>query len=290
MANDLHGLLVIDKPTGITSRAAVNRVQECLPPRTRIGHTGTLDPLATGVLVLCVGRATRLAEFVQGMDKTYRTMIVLGARSDTDDADGVITHLPVTEPIAESAVRACLDRFTGDIEQRPPAYSAIKLDGKRAHELARRGRPIDIAPRKVTIYGIELVRYEWPELDLEIHCGKGTYIRSLARDLGEQSGCGAYVKTLRRVRVGPFGCDDALAFAAPESEFRSRLLPPSTAVAHLPSICLPDGQIEYLRCGQTISVADVADAPLCSVFDLRGHLVAVGNVHDGHLHPEKNLT
>lgn len=289
MTNEYHGLLVLDKPGGITSRDAVNRVQDWFPRRTRIGHTGTLDPLATGVLVVCIGNATRLAEFVQGMDKTYHTTIVFGARSDTDDADGLITPTADVTPIEETVVRTVACRFIGDIAQRPPAYSAIKIDGKRAHDLARRGDQVEIAARAVTIYAIDVLRYVWPELDLEIRCGKGTYIRSLARDLGEHLGCGAYVKTLRRTRVGPFHADDAVSLDANATDVQARLLPSATAVAHLPAIRLADEQIARLRQGQTIPIADANDAPACSLFDGRERLVAIGFVRNGYLRSVKNL-
>lgn len=289
MTNKLHGLLIVDKPGGITSRAAVNRVQTWLPPRTPLGHTGTLDPLATGVLVLCVGQATRLAEFVQEMDKTYRTTLVLGARSDTDDADGTITPAPDVQPLTEPAVRDALTRFVGEIEQRPPAYSAIKIDGRRAHDLARRGDKFEIAARRVRVYSIDSLRYDWPELDLEIRCGKGTYIRSLARDLGEDLGCGAYVKTLRRTRVGPFHAGDGLSLYAGADEASARLLPPRAALTHLPDIVLDEARIKRLQQGQTVPVDDVVDAPACSVSDERGNLIAVGSLREGRLRSTKNL-
>lgn len=289
MTNEYHGLLVLDKPGGITSRDAVNRVQDWFPRRTRIGHTGTLDPLATGVLVVCIGNATRLAEFVQGMDKTYHTTIVFGARSDSDDADGLITPTADVTPIEETVVRTVACRFIGDIAQRPPAYSAIKIDGKRAHDLARRGDQVEIAARAVTIYAIDVLRYVWPELDLEIRCGKGTYIRSLARDLGEHLGCGAYVKTLRRTRVGPFHADDAVSLDANATDVQARLLPSAAAVAHLPAIRLADEQIARLRQGQTIPIADANDTPACSLFDGRERLVAIGFVRNGYLRSVKNL-
>src|SRR5438132_6288257 len=171
----LHGLLVIDKPGGLTSREMVNRVQGWLPPRTRIGHTGTLDPLATGVLVVCIGTATRLTEYVQRMDKVYEVRIHLGARSDTDDADGTIQECehPGAPPDG-AAVADCLQHFVGEIEQVPPNYSAARVSGRRAYELARRGREVDLQPRLVRIYAIDLLAYAYPELTLRVRCGKGT--------------------------------------------------------------------------------------------------------------------
>src|SRR5262245_19826772 len=189
MREAVDGLLVLDKPGGITSRDAVDRAQRWFPRRTRIGHTGTLDPLATGVLVLCLGVATRLTEYVQRMAKTYRSTFRLGARSDTDDADGTVT--PFTEaPVPSDAdVRACLAGFVGEIEQTPPPYSAAKVTGRRAYGLARRGEDVELAPRRVQIYGIDVLAYNYPLLELEVRCGKATYIRSLARDAGERLGC-----------------------------------------------------------------------------------------------------
>ncbi len=150
------GLLVLDKPGGVTSRDAVNAALRWFPRGTRMGHTGTLDPLATGVLVLCLGAATRLTEYVQRMGKTYRAGVRLGARSDTDDADGVVTAVDAAAPDA-ATVAACLAGFVGDIEQTPPAYSAAKVAGRRAYDLARQGQDVDLRPRRVHIYGIDVL-------------------------------------------------------------------------------------------------------------------------------------
>jgi tRNA pseudouridine55 synthase len=286
----MNGLLVIDKPGGITSRDAVNRVQTWLPPRTKIGHTGTLDPLATGVLVLCVGSATRLAEYVQGMDKTYETTVVLGARSDTDDADGTPTPTPDVTAVCGAAVRSALLRFVGEIEQTPPAYSAVKVAGRRAHELARRGAEVEIAPRPVRVYAIALRYYVWPELDLEVHCGKGTYIRSLARDLGEVLGCGAYVKVLRRTRVGPFVTAEGLSIDGPPANVRDHLRPPRAAVAHLPTLEIDEEAIRKWRNGHAFGSPDlsVPEGTEVAVADAHGHLVGVGRVDaDGSVRPAK---
>jgi tRNA pseudouridine55 synthase len=219
----MNGLLVIDKPGGMTSRDVVNRVQQWFPRKTKIGHTGTLDPLATGVLVLCVGAATKLVERIQNMGKTYRTRLLLGATSDTDDADGAVA--PTAETIAptEEQIRAELPAFVGRIEQVPPAYSALKVGGVRAHELARGGKAVALAARPVDVYAVRLIGYEWPHLDLEIDCGKGTYVRSIARDLGARLGCGALVQTLRRTRVGPFTAEQGIGIDVPPAVGRSKL-------------------------------------------------------------------
>src|SRR5690349_8551537 len=206
---EFHGLLVLDKPLGVTSRAAVDRALRWFPRGTRLGHTGTLDPLATGVLVLCVGHATRLTEYVQAMGKAYTADVVLGARSATDDAEGPITPATVKRPPDRVAVNAGLAQFVGAVEQVPPAFSAAKVTGQRAYDLARRGGAVDLTPRTVRIDRIDVLEFDYPRLRLEVLCGKGTYIRSLARDLGDRLGCGAYLGGLRRTRVGPFTPADA---------------------------------------------------------------------------------
>lgn len=247
-----HGLLILDKPGGMTSRAALDQAARWFPGGCRIGHTGTLDPLATGLLALCVGAATRLSEYVQRMSKTYRAGLLLGAHSDTDDADGVITRVEGATAPAADAVEGVLGHFIGEILQVPPAYSAAKVSGRRAYDLARRGHDVDLEPRRVRIDAIQLLDYAYPHAAIEVHCGKGTYIRSLARDIGERLGCGALVETLRRTRAGPFAVADALSLQTDADTARSRLLPVSHAVAELPSLVLADHDIRRLRQGQTI--------------------------------------
>jgi tRNA pseudouridine55 synthase len=278
-----HGLLVVDKPGGITSRDAVDRAQRWFPRSTRVGHAGTLDPLATGVLVLCVGTATRLTEYVQRMAKTYRAGILLGARSDTDDADGTVTTVPVERPPDLDAVRACLQGFLGQIEQIPPAYSAAHVTGRRAYDLARRGEEVELRPRAVQIHAIELLAYSYPRLELEVTCSKGTYIRSLARDLGERLGCGGLIETLRRTRIGPFHADDALTLDADAAAARGRLLPVSAAVSELPRVSVTAPQAARLRQGQEVPLSGVdmglqggEEGAEVAVFDPAGVLVAVG--------------
>jgi tRNA pseudouridine55 synthase len=180
----MNGLLVIDKPGGMTSRDVVNRVQKWFPRKTKIGHTGTLDPLATGVLVVCVGQATRLADYVQAMGKSYASRFRLGATSTTDDADGAVTETPHAVAPTRADLEAALARFVGTIEQLPPVFSALKLDGRRAHDLARQGKDVQLARRPVRIDAIRLTGFEWPYLDVEVDCGKGTYIRSIGRGWG----------------------------------------------------------------------------------------------------------
>jgi tRNA pseudouridine55 synthase len=284
-AAPVHGLLVLDKPGGLTSRAAVDRALTWFPRGTRVGHTGTLDPLATGVLVLCIGSATRLTEYVQDMAKTYQAGLLLGARSDTDDADGTVTSVVVDSPPDRETVTRCLEEFVGEMDQVPPAYSAAKVTGQRAYDLARKGKEVTLKPRRVRIYALDLRAYQYPRLELEVHCGKGTYIRSLARDLGERLGCGALVECLRRTRVGPFSLGDAVSLDIDAETAGTRLLPLSAAVSELNKVCLDGKAINRLRRGGTLPWNDssLRNIPLTddgelAVFDSDGKLALIAVV------------
>jgi len=275
----MSGLLVVDKPGGITSRDAVDRALRWFSRGTRMGHTGTLDPLATGVLVMCVGVATRLTEYVQRMDKTYRAGLLLGAHSDTDDVDGTVTAIPDAEPPERDTLMESLQDFVGEIEQVPPAYSAAKVTGRRAYDLARKGQDVMLKPRRIKVYGIDVLAYEYPRLSLEVRCGKGTYIRSLARDLGERLSCGALVETLRRTRVGPFQDQGAVGLQMSAEEARAYLLPLASAVADLPRVTLSAGDVDRLRHGQAIAWPNGGEGvPEIAIFNNEGTLVAVATV------------
>jgi len=223
----MDGMLNIDKPAGQTSRDVVNVAQRWFPRGTKIGHAGTLDPLATGVLVLCVGAATKLVARIQDMGKTYLTVVRFGATSNTDDSDGIIAHNPGAVPFSEAALREKLPLFVGAIQQLPPIFSALKVDGKRAHDLARRGKEVKLEPRTVHVESIALLKYEWPFAELEIVCGKGTYVRSIARDLGQMLEVGGLVQTLRRTRIGPFRAEDAFGLDVEWDIARKKLIPMS---------------------------------------------------------------
>jgi tRNA pseudouridine55 synthase len=250
-------LLNLNKPAGMTSRAAVDRVSKPLRG-TKVGHAGTLDPLATGVLIVCVGAATRLIEFVQRMPKTYRTVVRLGARSDTLDADGHVTVVDDPSRPDEAEVRMVLARQVGTIEQQPPAFSALKVQGQRAYDLARAGREVELAPRRVTIGRIDLRAYSWPRLELEIDCGSGTYIRSIARDAGDALGCGGLVEVLVRTRIGPFTEAEAVDPGTLSVETMTSLLRPALdAVADLPRVTLSAEQVGAVAQGRSLACADV---------------------------------
>ena len=267
----MNGLLVVDKPGGMTSRDAVNRVQRWFPRKTKIGHTGTLDPLATGVLVVCVGAATRLADYVQAMGKSYASRFRLGATSTSDDADGEVAETPGAVSPTREQIDAALAEFVGVIEQTPPAVSALKVGGRRAHELARRGQEVALTARPVRIDAIRVTGYEWPYLDVEVDCGKGTYIRSIARDLGAKLGCGGLVQTLRRTRVGPFTADQGVGVDTPPADLATKLLPMAEAVAGLLRTELGEDDARRFRQGQAIQRGPrpgrtIPDSRLVAVF------------------------
>jgi tRNA pseudouridine55 synthase len=207
----MQGFLNVDKSAGWTSRDAVNVIVKLCPKGTKVGHAGTLDPLATGVLVVAVGRATRLIEYAQEGTKTYRGEFLLGRVSDTEDVEGEVEEIVDAPAITREALERVLPEFLGKLMQRPPAYSAIQVAGQRSYDRARRGEVVDLPARQVKIDAIKLTDFEYPRFELEVVCGKGTYIRSLGRDIGERLGSGAVMSQLRRLRVGAFGIEDAVS-------------------------------------------------------------------------------
>ncbi len=207
---DITGLMVINKPKGWTSFDVVAKLRNKLGAK-KVGHTGTLDPMATGVLVLCLGQATRLAEKMVALEKEYVGEITLGAVSNTDDADGEIVPNKEAGKKSRIEVERALKAFEGEIEQMPPDFSAKKVDGKRAYALARKGKPVELKAAKVTIYELEVLGYEWPRVTVRVKCSKGTYIRSLARDLGQALGVGGYLSALERTKVGNYSVEQAVS-------------------------------------------------------------------------------
>jgi len=254
----MRGILILRKPPGITSRDLMDRIVR-LVPRTKVGHAGTLDPLASGVLLVCLGSATRLIELLQRLPKTYRAIVRLGARSDTLDADGQVVEVDDPAIPTEEQLRLALAGQVGEIRQLPPQYSALKVKGQRAYELARAGRTVDLQPRVVRIDRAELVSYQWPHLELEIECGSGTYIRSIARDVGEEAGCGGLIERLVRTRIGPFTLEDSLDGENLSQESISRHLRPlRDAVADLPTITLDESQAAQIVQGRSLDAAGLA--------------------------------
>lgn len=254
----MDGILNIDKPQGWTSHDVVAWIRRVLKIK-RVGHAGTLDPLATGVLLVCVGQATRVSEYLMASDKTYRATIQLGTITDTYDLDGEVTETrPVSESIDRGAIWAALGHFVGDILQAPPAYSAIKQDGVPLHRRVRRGEDVRPAPRPVHIHSIQLVDWTAPCLTVDVTCDPGTYIRSLAHDLGLALGCGATLAQLRRTRSGRFQVEQALTPDAMAEAYRAgdlgrHLHPLNAALSQLTPVPVTDEDIKRLRNGQPIA-------------------------------------
>ena len=231
------GVLVVDKPVGMTSMDVVAIVRG-RAGGARTGHAGTLDPLAEGVLVLALGRATKSLDRFMATVKRYRTVIDLSAFTNTDDREGERVEVEVAEPPDEAAVRVALDAFRGRIMQRPPARSAVKVGGRRAYAMSRRGESVTLEPRPVEIYELDLVRYQWPMIEITVCCGKGTYIRSLARDIGGHLGTGGHCATLRRTAVGPFTDDPAVRLDdVPQPLGEADLIPLDAAIGCLDAGC-----------------------------------------------------
>lgn len=276
----ISGLLNIAKPAGLTSRQVVDRVQRLVRP-AKAGHAGTLDPLATGVLVVCVGQATRLIEYVQRMPKTYVAEFLLGRTSDTEDVEGAVVEL-VDPPVPTlDAIQSKIPTFLGTIQQRPPAYSALKVQGRRAYDMARAGEEFELAARPIEVYEIVLLGYEYPKLSLRIRCGSGTYIRSLGRDLAEALGTGAVMSALERTAIGVFESAEGVdADLLTSGNLDTYLRPPVLAVAQLPSIVVSAEERQNLTHGRAIprtdfAAADSAAPTELAALDEAGNLVAL---------------
>lgn len=282
----IEGILNIDKPAGLTSHDVVNRVRRLAGLR-RVGHTGTLDPLATGVLLVCIGRATRLAEYVEGLPKTYETVVRLGQSTNTYDAEGQITaERPCTAN--QTDIEQALLPFHGRIQQRPPLYSAIKKGGQPLYKLARQGIEVELEPRTVHIYSLQQLDFSPPSLTLAITCSRGTYIRSLAHDLGQALGCGGHVAALRRTAVGPFSQATAvpLDHLTPDN-LPSHLLPTDTAVAHLPRLTVDPAEALQLQNGLPLQADLPADSPIATVYSHNGRFLGIVRADDGQWRPHK---
>lgn len=275
MPSTLHcGLLNLNKPAGMTSRHAVDMVQRLTRP-AKAGHAGTLDPLATGVLVICIGHATRLIEYVQRMPKQYLGTFLLGRQSPTEDIEGEVTELPDPPIPTLREIETATRSFIGQIEQRPPAFSALKIQGRPSYKLARQGKAVELAARPVRIDRIEVKRYEYPELVLEIDCGSGTYVRSLGRDLAQSLGTAAVMSALVRTRIGNFRLEDALD---PRELHADHWLPwlrsPLAAVDYLPQIQLPDAAATRIRNGLSVDLDAVPTLELVAI-DSTGELIGI---------------
>ena len=256
----ISGVLVIDKPTGMTSHDVVNVIRRGTGIR-RVGHTGTLDPRASGVLVVLVGPAVRLSEYVSASDKRYQAIIRMGTATDTYDAEGAFTREEVTVNVTEEQFEAELKKFEGEVEQTPPAYSAVKVNGRKAYEMARKGEEVELEPRMIQVHHLEILEWATPEVVVDVHCSSGTYIRSLANDLGEVLGCGAYLVGLRRTKNGRFSLRDSTPLRKLEESFErgdwyKHLIPAAESLSDWPSVVLDADGVETIRHGQRVKVED----------------------------------
>lgn len=290
-APEPFGLLVVDKPVGPTSHDVVQRVRKAADTR-RVGHTGTLDPRASGMLVLCLGKATRLSEYLIEKPKRYLAQIEFGRTTTTYDGEGEVVQESGRAPDRDELAQA-LKGFQGRIEQRPPAYSAVRVQGQRAYDLSRRGAPPELAARPVTVYELNLRAYEPPRLELEVYCSAGTYIRSLAHDLGQAVGTGAYLSGLRRTQVGPFGLESAMELAALERSmerggWRQHLLNPAAALPDVPTVVAQGETYERVRHGRVIAAEGPAEG-IGRALDAEGNLIAILEATEDGLawHPHK---
>jgi tRNA pseudouridine55 synthase len=283
MMNVVSGVLVVDKPIGLTSHDVVQIIRRGTGIR-RAGHTGTLDPRASGVLVVLVGPAVRLSEYVSASDKRYQATIHLGSSTDTYDAEGRITGSSPVDNITEEKFDEALQKFVGEIEQVPPPYSAIKVKGRKAYEMAREGEEVDLEPRTIQVYSLDVLEWAPPEAVIDVYCSSGTYVRSLAHDLGKALGCGAHLIGLRRTKSGRFTLRDAVPLRRLQEAFDAGnwykyLIPAAEALGDWPMVELNSEQVELVRHGHRVP-ADPAAKGLARGVSEQGDLVALLEIDD----------
>jgi len=292
----VDGVLVVDKPKGVSSNDAVQRAKRIYRAR-KVGHTGSLDPLATGVLPLCFGEATKFSQFLLGSDKRYWARIKLGVRTDSGDADGNVVETRAVCGVTAQRIEEALANFRGEIEQVPSMFSAVKHQGQPLYKLARQGIEVAREPRRVTIYSNELKSFEADEFEIEIHCSKGTYVRTVAEELGELLGCGAHVVELRRLMAGPYRESDMVTFETLERTLAdggldaidALLLPTSSAVRDWPTVTLSEATAFYVRQGQPVIVAHAPPDGWVRLLEGReATFIGVGEIlDDGRVAPRR---
>lgn len=289
----INGILLLDKPLHMTSNGALQRVKRIFAAK-KAGHTGSLDPLATGMLPLCFGEATKVSQFLLDSDKYYSVEVRLGMKTLTGDAEGeVIQTLPVSA-LTASAIEDVLAQFLGDIEQIPPMFSALKFQGKPLYELARKGIEVERKPRSVTIYSIQLTGFKDETFTMDVHCSKGTYIRTLVEDIGDRIGCGAYVSNLRRTAVAPYqnnkmiSLEELEALAQNQQALQQFLLPMDTSLQHLPVVKLSSAATFYLRTGQAVMVPNTPTTGHVRIFSDNDVFMGIGEIlDDGRVAPRR---
>lgn len=298
----VHGVLLLNKPQGVTSNGALQMAKR-LFFAAKAGHTGSLDPLATGVLPLCFGEATKFSQFLLDADKRYTVTYRLGAFSTTGDSDGELLDEVDASSVTEARIAAELEAFIGTIQQVPPMYSALKHEGQPLYKLARQGIEVERKAREVTIYSADILDFragEAAEVDVDIHCGKGTYVRSIGEDLGRALGCGAHVVSLHRTQAGPFGIEDTITLDELESErgedraetLDHHLLSVDAPVENLPALDLPEDSAYYFKQGNPVMDAQVYrigdEGDMVRVFVEEGPFLGVGIIDDeGRIAPKR---
>lgn len=291
---EVNGILLLDKVPGVTSNGALQDVKRLFQAR-KAGHTGSLDPLASGLLPICFGEATKLSGFLLNQDKRYEVLVRLGVTTSTADAEGEVLERRPVPPLDAAAVEAVLARFRGEIEQVPPMYSALKHQGQRLYELARQGVEVERAARPVTIHELRLLAMEADTLSISVHCSKGTYVRTLAEDIGAALGCGAHVGALRRTQVGgAYSVAEAKTVtqlqAMSDEERLACLLSVDHALQDMPSVSLGEELCFFLRKGQPVFVPKAPTSGWLRLYDKRGVLLGVGELlDDGKVAPRRLL-
>jgi tRNA pseudouridine55 synthase len=286
MKNVVSGVLVLDKPIGMTSHDVVQTIRRGTGIR-RAGHTGTLDPRASGVLVVLVGPAVRLSEFVSASDKRYQATIQLGSSTDTYDSEGVITPSESEisiDDLTEDHFDEILQTFVGEIEQVPPPYSAVKVKGRKAYEMARKGEEVNLEPRMINVYSLDVLEWAPPEIVVDVYCSSGTYVRSLANDLGKALGTGAHLVGLRRTKSGRFTLRDAVPLRRLQEAFQAGdwyrfLIPAAEALGDWPMLELDPDQVELVRHGHRIP-AEPDETGWARAVSMQGDLVALVEIDD----------
>ncbi|MDT8406531.1 MAG: tRNA pseudouridine(55) synthase TruB [Methylococcales bacterium] len=288
---DIHGVVLLDKPLGVSSNHALQTVKRLYRAR-KAGHTGSLDPLATGVLPICLGEATKVSSFLLADDKQYQVTVQLGVTTATLDAEGrVLAQRPVPV-LSEARLTACLQAFIGDQMQVPPMYSALKRDGKKLYQLARQGQTVEREPRPVRIEQLTLVAWGEDWLELAVHCSKGTYIRTLVDDIGQALGCGAHVKALRRTAVGEFTLAHSVTIETlaegGDAALGQALLPVDAVLTAMPAVTLPDNLAAKVRCGQLVVFDVPAAVGWVRLYSASSALLGLGEISaDGKIQPKR---
>ena len=291
---NVTGILLLDKPVGLTSNTALQKAKSLYQAK-KAGHTGSLDKAASGLLPLCFGEATKFSGFLLNADKHYRTVFQLGIQTTTGDAEGEVVYRGSLQKLTRKGIEAALTRFQGPVLQVPPMYSALKHKGQRLYKLAHQGIEVEREPREITVHSITLLDYRDDELELEILCSKGTYVRTLAEDIGKELGCGAHVKSLRRIGVGPYSDNNMLTMPELESiaetglpGLDAELLDIDSVLQDMPSVHLVDSVAYYLCQGQPVTVPRAPTRGMLRVYTEEGRFLGVGEVlEDGRVAPKR---